>query len=270
MDRRRHGDIPFRLALGDHRHHLLDEERIPGGGFEDPVTEPGPSSAPREHLDQLAAISSGASGSSRTFLAFSLPPPQRRTMLEQLRPCQAEKQDRSVAAQLCDVLDQVEERRLAPMDVVEDAPPAAARSRAPRAACGTPRRSPPASSPPTRRRGSGRAPSRRGHAVAVAVAKELLDDLRRRASSRSPRRTRDSGRARPSRRRVSARNSATRRDFPTPAGPRTVNSWHERSPAAFANASSSSLRWRCAPDHRRVVGGVGWSPPLTPIRADTP
>ena len=43
-----------------------------------------------------------------------------RAPLEQLRPGHAEEQDRCVAREVGDVLDQVEERRLAPVDVVED------------------------------------------------------------------------------------------------------------------------------------------------------
>ena len=41
--------------------------------------------------------------------------------------------------------------------------------------------------------------------------------------------------------------SATRRDFPTPASPSTVKSWHERSASARSKASSSSRRSRSRP-----------------------
>ena len=53
------------------------------------------------------------------MVAFSLPPPQAGTRVEQLRPGHADEQDRRVAAQVGDVLDEVEEGGLAPVDVVE-------------------------------------------------------------------------------------------------------------------------------------------------------
>ena len=60
----------------------------------------------------------------------------------ELRPRHADEQDRRVPRPLGDVLDEVEERRLAPVDVVEDDARAAARGRATRAAAGPPRSSP--------------------------------------------------------------------------------------------------------------------------------
>ena len=53
-------------------------------------------------------------------VAFSLPPPHAGPLVEQLRPREAEQQDRRAAREVGDVVDQVEERRLAPVDVVED------------------------------------------------------------------------------------------------------------------------------------------------------
>ena len=60
--------------------------------------------------------------------------------LDQLRPSHAQEQQRGTGREQRRRLDQVEERLVAPLDVVEDARPAAP---APRAACGTPRRSRP-------------------------------------------------------------------------------------------------------------------------------
>ena len=75
---------------------------------------------------------------------------QRGRVVEQLGPREAEQQDRRVAAPAGEVLDQVEEGRLRPVDVVEARRPAAARARASRAGGGPPRTSPrstPARSP---------------------------------------------------------------------------------------------------------------------------
>ena len=36
MDRRRYGDVRL-VLLGEHRHHLFDEERVARRGVEDPV-----------------------------------------------------------------------------------------------------------------------------------------------------------------------------------------------------------------------------------------
>ena len=64
--------------------------------------------------------SSADSGSSRIVVAFSLPPPQPGPLVEQLRPCDAEDEDRCAAREVGDVVDEVEERLLAPLDVVEE------------------------------------------------------------------------------------------------------------------------------------------------------
>jgi hypothetical protein len=53
------------------------------------------------------------------LVAFSFPPPQTAGG-RAARPRHAEQQDRRLATEVGDVLDQVEEVRLAPVDVVED------------------------------------------------------------------------------------------------------------------------------------------------------
>ncbi len=54
LDRRRHRDVPHPL-LGEHRNHLLDEERVAAGGLEDPLAQRRVESLVRqEGLDQLA------------------------------------------------------------------------------------------------------------------------------------------------------------------------------------------------------------------------
>ena len=66
------------------------------------------------------AHSSSESGSSSASVALSLPPPQPGRSVEQLGPREADEQDRGVARPVGEVLDEIEERRLAPVDVVED------------------------------------------------------------------------------------------------------------------------------------------------------
>ena len=81
------------------------------------------------------------------MVAFELAAAPGRAALEQLGPRQAEEQDRRVAREVGDVLDQVEEGRLAPSGCRRRRRRAAAPRRLPRAACGPPRRSRPASRP---------------------------------------------------------------------------------------------------------------------------
>ena len=53
------------------------------------------------------------------MVAFSLPPPQAGPLLEQIGSGDAEQQDRRVARPVGDVLDQIQEDGLGPLDVVE-------------------------------------------------------------------------------------------------------------------------------------------------------
>ena len=66
-----------------------------------------------------AEHSSARSGSSRSDVAFSLPPPQPGLIVEQLGPCDAEQEDRRVARHVRDVLDEIDEHRLGPLQVVD-------------------------------------------------------------------------------------------------------------------------------------------------------
>ena len=145
-----------------------------------------------------------------------------------------------------DVLDQVEEGLLAPLDVVEEADE---RLPAPRAACGTPRRSPlPRSARPSRRGASGSRPRRRDRRQRVQLLDHLdhrpvgdplavgeaaaADDSGRRADARNSAgepRLADAGiadhgheLARVARRRRAARPRAERRSSPTPADERRL------------------------------------------------
>ena len=119
VDRRRNDDlVPF-AALAHHREHLLDVERVPLATWR----RCAPASRRRarvgqEVLDQRSQ-SSSPSGSSRSEVALSFPPPQPGLCVEQLGPRDAEEEDRRAAREIGDVLDEVEERRLGPLEVVE-------------------------------------------------------------------------------------------------------------------------------------------------------
>ena len=113
LDRRRRRD-PLVARLLQHRRQLLDEQRVAVGGRDDalrhrgvrrPIPEPG-----RDHLfcflrgERLEAHET----------APARPP------VEQLRPRHADEQDRRAGRHERDMLDQVEQCFLGPLDVVED------------------------------------------------------------------------------------------------------------------------------------------------------
>ena len=103
---RRHLDLVARLI--GHRQHLADEQRVAAGRAGDP-------------LAQLLRHSR-ADQARRVLAAQRLEPHRHRpggAAVEQLRARHAQDQDRGAAREQRDVLDQVEERLLAPLDVVE-------------------------------------------------------------------------------------------------------------------------------------------------------
>ena len=125
------GRRPRPSAVAGHRDHLLDEERVAAGGAGDLRAQ----LAGEPLGDQLVDV----------LVAERLEPERdrpRRAALGQLRPRHAEQQDRRAGGEQRDVLEQVEEGLLAPLDVVEDDDQRSLRRRVLRAACGTPRRSP--------------------------------------------------------------------------------------------------------------------------------
>ena len=73
-----------------------------------------------EALRSAPRTRSAPSGSSRSDVAFSLPPPQPGRDVEQLRARDAEQEDRRVAREVGDVLDEVDEDGLGPLQVVDD------------------------------------------------------------------------------------------------------------------------------------------------------
>ena len=115
-DRRRHDDLAV-ARLAGHRRHLFEEERVPGRGAADPAAERVVDR--REVLEQLVGlVRRERLEQHRGRVRLSARPG--RAALEELGPRHAEEQERRVAAEVGDVLDQVEERRLAPVDVIED------------------------------------------------------------------------------------------------------------------------------------------------------
>ena len=102
-------DDHLAVRLAGHRQHLLDEERVAARGASDPLAQ----LAGDPLRDQLVDV----------LVAQRLEPKRHRpggAALGELRPRHAEQQDRCARGQERDVLDQVEERLLAPLDVVED------------------------------------------------------------------------------------------------------------------------------------------------------
>jgi hypothetical protein len=97
------------LRLPGHRHHLLDEERVSARSANDLVAQFAWDPLGDQLVDVLVA----------QWIESKRHRPGR-TALGQLRPRHAKHQDRRARGQQRDVLDQVEERLLAPLDVVED------------------------------------------------------------------------------------------------------------------------------------------------------
>ena len=119
LDRRRHGHLSVGRVT-DEADHLLDEERVPLGRPEDPAAQRMIDlGAVEQALDELLGVAcrEGLQQHGRRVQLAAAPV---RPAVEQLGARHAEQQDRGVAAQVGDVIDEVEERVLAPVNVVED------------------------------------------------------------------------------------------------------------------------------------------------------
>ena len=120
LDRRRNRDLRLDvLAVGEHGEHLLEEERVSRRGGGDACASLGCKLRPgRDVRDELG----------RLFLGERLEQDRRRVELaagparpavEELRAGEADDQDRCVAYPVGEVLDEVEQRRLGPVHVLE-------------------------------------------------------------------------------------------------------------------------------------------------------
>ena len=119
LDRRRHDDLTVAAVLAHECEHLLDEERVPVGRLQDPPTHVARQlRTARETRDQQFAVLAGERlEQDRRCVQLAAAPS--RPQLEQLGAGDAEQEDRRVARPVGDVLDQVEEDGLGPLDVVQ-------------------------------------------------------------------------------------------------------------------------------------------------------
>ena len=117
LDRRRQRDELGRGArlLGEHRDELLRVERIPLRHLGHAAAE-----FRREHAAAVERVEELRRLPGRERLEPHVRALPLRPLLEQLRPGDAEEQDRCVAAPAAHVLDEVEQHRLGPVDVLQD------------------------------------------------------------------------------------------------------------------------------------------------------
>ena len=228
---------------------------------------PRPASAdPEQVVDQLGASRRRRAAPAGSWWRSSCRRPSR-ALVEQLGPGDAEQQDRRVPGPVRDVLDQVEEGRLAPSGCRRRPRRAAAARQRLEEAGGWPRRSPrrAATPPPARaarragRRSLGvvlagqrrRAASRAdASAVDVLDAGRLLHDLDD-GPERDALAVGQAAAAQDVASPTRARNSSTRRDFPTPAGAEHREQLARRGPGPRARRPARSIASsRVASDHR--------------------
>ena len=118
LDRPRHRDLAVARRL-DERDHLLDEERVPLGGVADALSQPlVERRLAQQALEQLVRLRRRErleQHSRRVQLSAAPAWPA----FEQLRPSETEQEDRGRPREVGDMLDQIEESRLRPVDVVE-------------------------------------------------------------------------------------------------------------------------------------------------------
>ena len=149
MNRRRHGVVCRVGIVGEHGEHLLDEQRVALGRVDDAIAERrSDRSSGHQPLDQILGLVV-AQWESETRLVRGRGAAQDGPGVEEVGAGEAEEQDRGAAREAEHVLEQVEQRRLGPVDVVHHDDERSRDARASRRAGGTPTRSPPES--PARR-----------------------------------------------------------------------------------------------------------------------
>ncbi len=107
--RGRDGELSFRSALACDRQHLLDEERIATGSVGDLLAEPAGHVLREQRVDVLFL----ERFESKRYRPGSAP-------LDKLGPGETDEQDRGARRKERDVLDEVEQGLLGPLDIVED------------------------------------------------------------------------------------------------------------------------------------------------------
>ena len=120
VDRGRNGDLAVAAVLAHHREHLLDEERVAGGGGRDPLAQLRVERrvAARPLHELRAVLCAERLEQERRRIELPAAPP--RADVEQLRARDAEEEDRRVAREVGDVLHEIDEDRLRPLQVVDD------------------------------------------------------------------------------------------------------------------------------------------------------
>ena len=119
VDRRRNDDLALAWLLARHREHLVDEERVPLRGRDDPLPRLVVDRVRRERVDQpVAILDAERLEQERRRVELATAPSG--LCVEKLGPSDAEEEDRRAAREVGDVLDELEERPLRPMHVVED------------------------------------------------------------------------------------------------------------------------------------------------------
>jgi hypothetical protein len=134
LDRRRHRDVreildrspravlePEEPVVDEHAEHLLDEERVTLGGLQDPGSRVlGDLRATEQVVYEVGHLVPGE-GLQQDLGGVQLPAAPVRTELQQLGSRDTQEQERRITRPVREVLDQIEEVRLRPVDVVEHA-----------------------------------------------------------------------------------------------------------------------------------------------------
>ena len=217
VDRRRHDDLAVAAVLAHHREHLLDVERVPGRRRGDALAQ-----CPRRARRRRAGSRSArrtrprSSGSSRSDVAFSFPPPQPgRTSSSSVRATQRRKigasRERSAT---CSTRSTKTGSAHCRSSMTTTCGRSAARASSSRRK---------ATLRLLGRRRDDASRARRRAATSISTSGQYVipspyeRQRPRRTSAESPTRS---------------RKSATRRDLPIPAGPSSVKSRHVRSATA--------------------------------------
>src|SRR5579864_8857592 len=118
LDARRHEDL-VAASLTQQREHLLDEERVSLRGGSDPDAQIRLELlAVQEVVDELVDLAR-RERLERDGDRVASPRAPARTQLEQLRPRETDQHERRSGREVRHVLDELDERRLAPLHVVE-------------------------------------------------------------------------------------------------------------------------------------------------------